>query len=100
MIAAARIKSLSGDFQAKLAPRNNEEVARCKMMGIENPDQVLKMNNIVKSDDCLFVATGITNGMLLNGVKEHDNGLIRSHSFVTSASSKSFQFFEAYHWEK
>ena len=100
VIAAAGIKSLGGDFQAKLAPRNNEEVDRCKMMGIQNPDQVLKMNDLVKSDDCLFVATGITNGMLLKGVKEHDNGLIRSHSFVTSASSKSFQFIEAYHWEK
>ena len=100
VIAAAGIKSLGGDFQAKLAPRNNEEVDRCKMMGIENPDQVLKMNDLVKSDDCLFVATGITNGMLLKGVKEHDNGLIRSHSFVTNASSKSFQFIEAYHWEK
>ena len=100
VIAAAGIKSLGGDFQAKLAPGNNEEVARCKMMGIENPDKVLTMNDLVKSDDCLFVATGITNGMLLKGVKEHDNGLLSSHSFVTSASSKSFQFIEAYHWEK
>ena len=100
VIAAAGIKSLGGDFQAKLAPRNNEEVARCKAMGIENPDKVFTIDDLVKSDDCLFVATGITNGMLLKGVKEHNNGLISSHSFVTSASSKSFQFIEAYHWEK
>jgi len=100
VIAAAGIKSLGGDFQAKLAPRNNEEVARCKMMGIENPDKVLMMDDLVKSEDCLFVATGITNGMLLKGVKELDNGLIRSHSFVTSSSSKSFQFIEDFHWEK
>lgn len=100
VIAAAGIKSLGGDFQAKLAPRNNEEVARCRKMGIENPDKVLRMDDIVRSDECLFVATGITNGMLLKGVKEHDNGLISSHSFVTSSSSKSFQFIEAYHWEK
>ena len=100
VIAAAGIKSLGGDFQAKLAPRNDEEVARCKAMGIENPDKVFTINDLVKSEDCLFVATGITNGMLLKGVKEHDNGLFSSHSFVTSASSKSFQFIEAYHWEK
>lgn len=100
VIAAAGIKSLGGDFQAKLAPRNNEEVARCKMMGIENLDKVLTMDDLVKSDDCLFVATGITNGMLLKGVKEHNNGLLSSHSFVTSSSSKSFQFIEAYHWGK
>ena len=37
---------------------------------------------------------------LLKGVKEHNNGLFSSHSFVTSSSSKSFQFIEAYHWEK
>jgi fructose-1,6-bisphosphatase II len=100
VIAAAGIKSLGGDFQAKLAPRNNEEVTRCKMMGIENLDIVLTMDDLVKSDDCLFVATGITNGMLLKGVKEHNNGLLSSHSFVTSSSSKSFQFIEAYHWGK
>ena len=100
VIAAAGIKSLGGDFQAKLAPRNNEEVTRCKMMGIENLDKVLTMDDLVKSDDCLFVATGITNGMLLKGVKEHNNGLLSSHSFVTSSSSKSFQFIEAYHWGK
>lgn len=100
VIAAAGIKSLGGDFQAKLAPRNNEEVIRCKMMGIENLDKVLTMDDLVKSDDCLFVATGITNGMLLKGVKEHNNGLLSSHSFVTSSSSKSFQFIEAYHWGK
>jgi fructose-1,6-bisphosphatase II len=100
VIAAAGIKSLGGDFQAKLAPRNNEEVTRCKMMGIENLDKVLTMYDLVKSDDCLFVATGITNGMLLKGVKEHNNGLLSSHSFVTSSSSKSFQFIEAYHWGK
>ena len=100
VIAAAGIKSLGGDFQAKLAPRNNEEVTRCKMMGIENLDKVLTMDDLVKSDDCLFVATGITNGMLLKGVKEHSNGLLSSHSFVTSSSSKSFQFIEAYHWGK
>ena len=100
VIAAAGIKSLGGDFQAKLAPRNNEEVARCRKMGIENLDKVLTLDDLVKSDECLFVATGITNGMLLKGVKEHDNGLISSHSFVTSSSSKSFQFIEAYHWEK
>ena len=98
VIAAAGLKCLGGDFQAKLMPQNDEEYARCIMMGIENPNRVWTIDDLVQSDDCLFAATGITDGYLLKGVKENPNGLFVSHSFVTSAKSSSYQFVEAYHW--
>jgi fructose-1,6-bisphosphatase II len=98
VITAAGLKCLGGDFQAKLLPQNDEEYARCITMGIENPNRVWTIDDLVKSDDCLFAASGITDGYLLKGVKESGNGLFISHSFVTSAKSKSYQFIEAYHW--
>src|SRR4051794_2279209 len=97
VITAAGLKCLGGDFQAKLLPQNDEEYARCIAMGIENPNRVWTIDDLVKSDDCLFAASGITDGYLLKGVKESGNGLFISHSFVTSAKSKSYQFIEAYH---
>lgn len=97
VIAAAGLKCLGGDFQAKLLPQNDEEHARCITMGIENPNKIWTIDDLVKSDDCLFAASGITDGYFLKGVKESSSGLFTSHSFVTSAKSKSYQFIEAYH---
>lgn len=98
VIAAVGLKCLGGDFQAKLLPQNDEEHARCIKMGIENPHKIWTIDDLVKSDDCLFAASGITDGYLLKGVKESNDGLFVSHSFITSAKSKSYQFVEAYHW--
>ncbi|MCQ6275176.1 class II fructose-bisphosphatase [Bacillus sp. V3B] len=98
VIAAAGLKCLGGDFQAKLMPENDKEYRRCIRMGIEYPNKAWTIDELVKSDDCLFAASGITDGYFLKGVKESNNGLFTSHSFVTSAKSKSYQFIEAYHW--
>lgn len=92
VIAAVALKCLGGDFQAKLIPQNQEEFDRCLKMGIINPDKALTIDEIVKTDDCFFVATGITDGMLLNGTKRTNRG-ISSHSLViTGGTMKSIQY--------
>ncbi len=98
VLAAAGIKCLGGDFQARLRPQNKEEFNRCKKMGIIDPNQVLRLEDLVKSDDCLFAASGITDGVLLKGIKENNSGITISHSFVASSHSKTCQFIETYHW--
>lgn len=98
VLAAAGIKCLGGDFQGRLLPQNEAEYNRCRTMGLDHPTRVLKLEDIVKSDDCIFVASGITDGTLLNGVKESNHKVFASHSFVTSLKSNSCQFIKAYHW--
>lgn len=98
VLAAAGIKCLGGDFQGRLLPQNEAEYNRCRVMGLDHPTRVLKLEDIVKSDDCIFVASGITDGTLLNGVKESNHKVFASHSFVTSLKSNSCQFIKAYHW--
>lgn len=98
VLAAAGLKCLGGDFQAKLLPQNQAESIRCKLMGIENPNKVFTINDLVKSDDCLFAATGITDGLLLKGIKVKASGSFVSHSFITSRKSQSYQFIKAYHY--
>jgi fructose-1,6-bisphosphatase II len=98
VIAAAALKCLGGDFQAKLVPQNQEEFDRCIQMGLTDPEKVLTIDEIVKSDDCFFVATGITDGALLKGVRKKEARVMLTHSFIAIGGSiKNFQFIEARH---
>jgi fructose-1,6-bisphosphatase II len=97
VIAATALKCLGGDFQGQLIPQNEEEMKRCILMGISNPERVLKMDEIVKTDDCIFVATGITDGMLLRGVQKNTNGAMKTHSLViVGGEIKNSQFVDAH----
>jgi fructose-1,6-bisphosphatase II len=96
VIAATALKCLGGDFQAKLIPQDEVEFNRCISMGILHPEKLLTLDEIVKTDDCFFVATGITNGVLLNGVKKKENGTMLTHSLVTiGGEMKNSQYIEA-----
>ena len=95
VISAVALKCLGGDFQGRLAPINEEERARCLKMGITNLEAVLTMDDIVRTDDCFFIATGITDGSLLKGVRKKADGKIATHSFI--ATSTHSQFVEANH---
>ncbi|WP_110928743.1 class II fructose-bisphosphatase [Bacillus massiliglaciei] len=97
VIAAAALKCLGGDFQAKLLPQNQDEYNRCKEMGITVPEKALTIDEIVKTRDCFFVATGITDGTLLKGVKRKERCLF-THSFVAIGGKiNNFQFIESRH---
>ncbi|MGG3451231.1 class II fructose-bisphosphatase [Domibacillus aminovorans] len=98
VIAATALKCMGGDFQGKLAPQEPEEVERCIKMGITDPEKALTLDDIVKSEDCFFVGTGITDGLLLKGIQKTNTNLTKSHSFVTvSGNPELYQFVEAYH---
>lgn len=93
VIAATALKCLGGDFQAILIPQDEAEYTRCLKMGIVHPEKPLTIDDMVKSDDCFFVATGITDGLLLNGVKKKDTGDLVTHSFITvGGESKNSQY--------
>lgn len=97
VIAATALKCLGGDFQAVLMPQNQDEWNRCIKMGIPHPDLPLKLDEIVKTDDCFFVATGITDGTFLKGVKKNkQTGATKTHSLVIAGGEmKSSQYVQA-----
>lgn len=85
VVSAAVIRALDGDMQGRLLPRHevkgdtednrihgNQELARCKEMGVE-PRKVLKMDEMARSDNVVFSATGITKGDLLEGITRQGN---------------------------
>ncbi|WP_027623258.1 class II fructose-bisphosphatase [Clostridium lundense] len=97
VIAAAAIKCMGGDMQAKLVPQNEEEIKRCKSMGIEDVNRVLYINDLVKSDDVYFAATGITDCDLLKGVVYSKNNWGATHSVVMRSKTGTIRFVNAHH---
>ena len=98
VITATAMKCLGGDFQAQLVPMNQEEYDRCVRMGIENPTKIWELDEIVRTNDCLFSATAITDGIFLNGVKKLSSGKMCTHSLLlVGADTNNIKFIQAYH---
>ncbi|EMQ2877358.1 class II fructose-bisphosphatase [Vibrio navarrensis] len=85
VVSAAVIRALDGDMQGRLLPRDqvkgdNEEnrrfaafeLERCAEMGVE-ANKVLKLDDMARSDNVIFSATGITKGDLLEGISRKGN---------------------------
>jgi len=96
VIAAAAIKCMGGDMQGRLVPENDEEVRRVHEMGIADVNKVLTLDDLVSTDDVYFVATGVTKGDMLNGVRFTDNYAV-THTVVMRGVTGTIRFIEAYH---
>ena len=96
VIAAAAIKCMGGDMQGRLVPENDEEVKRVHDMGIEDVNKVLTLDDLVSTDDVCFIATGVTKGDMLNGVRFTDKHAI-THTVVMRGVTGTVRFIEAYH---
>ncbi|KUL34757.1 class II fructose-bisphosphatase [Streptomyces regalis] len=68
IISACAVKCLGGTIQGKLWPKNDEERQRAIDAG-HDLDRVLLTDDLVAGDNVFFVATGITDGELLRGVR-------------------------------
>jgi len=96
VIAAAALKCLGGDMQAKLWPENEAEIARAKTMGITDINKVLTLDDLVAGDDIIFCATAITEGDLLRGVKYFGGGA-RTNTIVMRSKTGTIRFVDAIH---
>lgn len=96
VLAAAAIKCLGGDFQGRLMVTEEGEADRCKSMGVD-PDQLLTMTDLVKSEEVYFAATGISEGNLLKGVKFRSDDVAETHSIVMRAETGTIRLVEARH---
>ncbi|AEB75518.1 class II fructose-bisphosphatase [Clostridium botulinum] len=97
VIAAAAIKCMGGEIQAKLEPHTDEERERCKLMGIEDIEKVLTMDDLVMSDDVYFAATALTDSDLLKGVIFSKGDVATTHSVVMRSKTRTIRFVEAVH---
>lgn len=95
VIAAAALRCLGGNFQGKLAFRSEDERARAVKMGIKNPDQIFKIDDLA-SGRVMFCATGVTHGTFLDGVRFFRGGAI-THSVVMRSASGTVRYIQAEH---
>ncbi|MGG0718941.1 class II fructose-bisphosphatase [Robertmurraya massiliosenegalensis] len=95
VLAAVALKCLGGELQGRLLPQDDAELERCKKMGID-VNKVLRMEDLVKGDDAIFAATGITDGELLKGV-QYKGSYGSTHTLVMRAKSGTIRFVEGRH---
>jgi fructose-1,6-bisphosphatase II len=95
IIAACAIKCLGGVIQGRLMPRDDAERQRAVDAG-HDLDAVLSTNDLVRGENCFFVATGITDGELLRGVRYRAGGAT-THSLVMRSKSGTIRVIESYH---
>ncbi|WP_096203028.1 class II fructose-bisphosphatase [Bacillus sp. FJAT-45350] len=96
VITAVALKCLGGEIQGKLLPQDDVELERCKKMGIEDVNRVLLMEDLVKGDDAIFAATGVTDGELLKGV-HYKGSTATTQSLVMRAKSGTVRFIDGKH---
>ena len=96
VLAAAALRCVGGQFNGRLVLRNEDEKARARKWGIEDLDRIYKLEDLAKGD-CIFAATGVTSGSLLEGVKRKRGGLMTTHSVVMRASSGTVRWIKGEH---
>ena len=96
VLAAAALKCAGGDMQARLKPGNEEEIRRCHEMGVKDVNQVLTLDDLVRTDDVIFAATAITRGNLLNPIQYFPGGA-RTHTILMRSKTGTVRFLDTIH---
>ena len=95
VLAGAALKCLGGDMQGRLIFKDEEKV-RAKKMGITDFDKVYTMDELA-GNDVMFVATGVTDGPLLDGVKFLPNKKAKTFSIVMRSKTGTIRYIETTH---
>jgi fructose-1,6-bisphosphatase II / sedoheptulose-1,7-bisphosphatase len=96
VLAAAALSCVGGQIQGRLVFRNEDERGRARRWGIEDLDRIYTLEDMAKGD-CIFAATGVTDGSLLKGVRRRKGGCIETESIVMRASSGTVRRVSAEH---
>ena len=95
VLAAAALRCVGGQIQGRLLFRNEDEVGRARRWGIEDLDRIYALEDMARGD-CIFAATGVTDGSLLEGV-HRGKECVTTESIVMRASSGTVRRVNAEH---
>lgn len=109
VVSAAVIRALNGDMQGRLLPRHQVkgdteenrrhgelELQRCAEMGVET-GKILALTDMVRSDNVVFSATGITKGDLLEGITR-DGNMATTETLVIRGKSRTIRRIKSIHY--
>jgi fructose-1,6-bisphosphatase II len=95
IIAAAALKCMGGEIQARLWPRDDAERRKAVDAG-HDLERVLRTDDLVSGDNVFFCATGVTDGDLLRGV-HYTPGGCTTQSIVMRSKSGTVRMIDGYH---
>jgi len=96
VLACAALRCVGGQFKGKLIFRNEDEKARARKWGITDLDAIYDLNDLAKGD-CIFAATGVTDGSLLDGVRRLPGGKLTTESVVMRAATGTVRWVKGEH---
>jgi fructose-1,6-bisphosphatase class II len=96
VLAAAALRCVGGEFQGRLAPRNDEEIERARKMGVSDIKKKFSINELA-GGDVMFAATGVTDGDYLQGVHFFAGGAT-TQSVVMRSKTKTIRVINATHY--
>ena len=105
VITAAAIKCLGGEIQGRLVfdigELKNKDTDNLKEkaseMGVSDLDKKMTQDDLVASDDCMFIATGVSSGSFLKGVDFTPYGA-KTYSMSMRAQGKTVRYIETKHY--
>ncbi len=95
VLAAAALKALGGEIQARFYPEDEEERARLESMGA-SAEKIYKTEDLAPGKEIVFAATGITDGDILRGIRYFGGGA-RTHSLAMGFATKVVRFIDSIH---
>jgi fructose-1,6-bisphosphatase II / sedoheptulose-1,7-bisphosphatase len=95
VLAAAAMRCIGGQMQCRLVLDTEEKRERARKMGIADPRRRYQMEDLVRGD-CLFAATGVTDGAMLRGVK-FKRDVIETETVVMRSVTGTVRWIRAEH---
>ena len=91
VLAAAALRCLNGGMQGRLVPTREGQEERMRAMGITDVKRVYTERDLAPGPDILFVATGVTDGSFMRGVRFF-GGEMRTSSIIMSLRERMIRF--------
>ena len=95
VITAAALECLGGEIQARMWPKDDAQLERLKPFGLEDTSRVLTARDLAP-DPLYVLATGVTDGYLLKGVRYFSDGA-RTHSILMDLRERTVRFVDTVH---
>jgi fructose-1,6-bisphosphatase II / sedoheptulose-1,7-bisphosphatase len=95
VLAAAALRCIGGQMQGRLMFEDEDQVARAKTMGIDDPKRIYSIEQMARGN-VMFAATGVTSGAMLRGVRRTAGGAY-THSIVMRSKSGTVRYVEGHH---
>ena len=95
VLAAAALKALGGEIQARFYPEDDEERERLKSMGVDET-KIYTTEELAPGEEVVFAATGITDGDILRGIRYFGSGA-RTHSLAMGYATRTVRFIDSVH---